>query len=135
MTNEHTSGVFSLLQHLIPARTLVAPLHRHSGEDEYSFILEGRVGALLGEEELIAEVGDLVFKPRGQWHTFWNAGDEPARVLEIISPGGFEKAFREMHALGDGLNPDTMAEIAAKYGAEADFERTGPIIERLGLIF
>lgn len=56
-------------------------------------------------------------------------------MLEIISPGGFEKAFREMHALGDGLNPDTMAEIAAKYGTEADFERTGPIIERLGLIF
>ena len=91
---------FSLLQHLMPPRALAAPLHRHSREDEYSFVLEGRVGALLGEEEVFAEAGDLIFKPRGQWHTFWNAGDEPARILEIISPGGFEQAFREMHALG-----------------------------------
>jgi oxalate decarboxylase/phosphoglucose isomerase-like protein (cupin superfamily) len=47
---------------------------------------EGRVGALWGDDVLIAQPGDLVFKPRNQWHTFWNAGDEPARILEIISP-------------------------------------------------
>jgi len=110
-------------------------LHRHSREDEYSFVLEGRIGALLGEEEVIAEAGDLVFKPRGQWHTFWNAGDEPARILEIISPGGFEQAFREMHALQDGLDPEKMTAIAARYGADTDFERTSPLIERHGLTF
>ncbi len=132
---DESGGGFSLLQHLMPAKTLAAPLHRHSREDEYSFILEGRVGALLGDEEVVADVGDLVFKPRAQWHTFWNAGDTPARVLEIISPGGFEKAFREMHALGDDLDPEKMAAIAANYGTEADFERTGALIERLALIF
>jgi mannose-6-phosphate isomerase-like protein (cupin superfamily) len=126
---------FSLLQHLMPARALAAPLHRHSREDEYSFVLEGRIGALLGEEEVLAEVGDLVFKPRGQWHTFWNAGDQPARILEIISPGGFEQAFREMHALGDELDPEKMTVIAARYGCEADFERTPKVIERHGLSF
>jgi mannose-6-phosphate isomerase-like protein (cupin superfamily) len=52
-------------------------LHRHTREDEYSYVLEGRMGALLGEEVLVAGPGDLVFKPRNQWHTFWNAGDEP----------------------------------------------------------
>ena len=40
--------------------------------------------------------GDLVHKPRNQWHTFWNAGDEPCRILEIISPAGFEEFFREL---------------------------------------
>ena len=126
---------FSLLQHLMPGRALAAPLHRHSREDEYSFVLEGRVGALLGDEEVFADAGDLIFKPRGQWHTFWNVGDRPALILEIISPGGFERAFREMHALGEGLDFDKMAEIAQRYGCDVDFERTPAVIERHGLNF
>ncbi len=130
-----SGGGFSMLEHLMPPRALAAPLHRHTLEDEYSYVLEGRVGALLGDEEVFGEVGDLIFKPRNQWHTFWKAGDVPARILEIISPGGFEEAFREMHALGDGLDPETMAEIGARYGGEVDFDGTMPIIERHGLVF
>src|SRR5919107_959903 len=76
-------------------RALAAPLHRHTREDEYSYVLEGRMGALLGDEVVEAGPGDLVFKPRNQWHTFWNAGDEPCRILEIISPAGFEHFFAE----------------------------------------
>lgn len=129
------NGSFALLQHLMPPRALAAPLHRHSREDEFSFVLEGRLGALLGEDEVIAEAGDLVFKPRGQWHTFWNAGDQPAVILEIISPGGLEQAFREMHALQDELDPEKIAVIAARVGCETDFEATAAIIERLGLVF
>jgi mannose-6-phosphate isomerase-like protein (cupin superfamily) len=49
-------------------------------EDEYSYVLEGRMGAQLGADIVLADVGDLVFKPRGQWHTFWNAGDGPCRI-------------------------------------------------------
>jgi len=82
---------FSLVEHPMSPRALAAPLHRHSNEDEYSFVLEGRVGMQLGEDTLVAGPGELVFKPRGQWHAFWNAGDEPARMLEIISPAGFER--------------------------------------------
>lgn len=130
-----SGGGFSLVEHLMPPHALAAPVHRHTLEDEYSYVLEGRVGALLGEEEVFGGVGDLIFKPRNQWHTFWNAGDTPARILEIISPGGFEEAFREMHALGDELDPETMSGIAARYGVEADFERTMPVVERHGLIF
>ena len=88
---EESGGGFSLVEHPIPPKTLCAPLHKHSREDEYSFVLEGRLGALLGDEVVYGAPGDLVFKPRGQWHTFWNAGDEPARILEIISPAGFER--------------------------------------------
>ncbi len=87
---------FSLVEHPMPPKALAAPLHRHSREDEYSFVIEGRMGALLGEEVLEAGPGDLVFKPRDQWHTFWNAGDEPCRILEIISPAGFERFFDEL---------------------------------------
>ena len=85
-----TGATFSLVEHPIPPRTLVAPLHIHEREDEYSYVLEGRMGAQLGDDVVYAEPGDLVFKPRNQWHTFWNAGDTTCRILEIISPSGFE---------------------------------------------
>ena len=74
---EESGGGFSLVEHPVPPRSLCAPLHRHHGVDEYSFVLEGRMGALLGDDVIYAEAGDLAFKPRDQWHTFWNAGDEP----------------------------------------------------------
>ena len=96
---EETGGGFSLVEHPIPPRTLVAPLHRHSREDEYSFVLEGRMGAILGDDVIYAETGEFAFKPRDQWHTFWNPDDSPCRILEIISPGGFEHFFDQLAAL------------------------------------
>ena len=89
---------FALVEHPMQPRALAAPMHRHHREDEYSFVLEGSIGALLEDSVAIGNPGDLIFKPREQWHTFWNAGDAPARVLEIISPAGFENYFRELGA-------------------------------------
>ncbi len=51
------------------------------------------MGLQLGEQVVYGEAGDLVFKPRDVWHSFWNAGDEPARLLEVNSPAGFEHFF------------------------------------------
>src|SRR5215470_583028 len=94
-------------------RHLAAPLHRHNREDEYSFVLEGRMGALLGDDVVEAGPGDLVYKPRGQWHTFWNAGDSECRILEIISPAGFEKFFEELIAAGGPVaaGPEKMTDL------------------------
>ena len=72
-----SSSRFSLVEHPMEPRALAAPLHRHRNEDEYSFVIEGRIGADLGGEIVFGDRGDLIFKPRNQWHTFWNAGDEP----------------------------------------------------------
>src|SRR3982075_1542989 len=112
---DESGGGFSLVEHPMEPRALAAPLHRHNREDEYSFVLEGRVGADLGGEIVYGEVGDLIFKPRGQWHTFWNAGDSPARILEIISPAGFEKFFDKVTELaGRGeLDPARMVALAS----------------------
>ena len=133
-----SDGAFSLVEHPMPPRTLGAPLHRHRNEDEYSYVLEGRVGALLGEEVVYGEPGDLIFKPRGQWHTFWNAGDERARILEFISPGGFEGYFErlsELVAAGGPPDPAKIAEIAAAYDLELDPDSIPRLCAEYGLRF
>jgi quercetin dioxygenase-like cupin family protein len=134
---EEAGGDFSLVEHPMPPRSLAAPLHRHTREDEYSYVLEGKLGALLGDEVVIAEPGDLVFKPRDQWHTFWNAGDEPARILEIIAPGGFEDFFDELVDMGGALqaDPAELGALAARYGLEMDPESVPGLLERFNLRF
>jgi mannose-6-phosphate isomerase-like protein (cupin superfamily) len=136
-----SGGTFSLVEHPIPPRTLVAPLHLHEREDEYSYVLEGRMGAQLGEDVEFAEAGDLVFKPRNQWHTFWNAGDTPCRILEIISPAGFEHFFNELgermaaaQAVSVAQVPDLGA-LGARYGHYFQPESIARICAEQGLVY
>jgi quercetin dioxygenase-like cupin family protein len=132
-----SGGGFSLIEHPMAPRALAAPLHRHAREDEYSFILEGSVGALLGDEVLIGKPGDLIFKPRNQWHTFWNAGDQSARLLEIISPAGFEQFFAELDDLGGitRADPAALGAICQRYALEMDPSSIPSLVERFGLRF
>jgi mannose-6-phosphate isomerase-like protein (cupin superfamily) len=138
MIDSATSGErFSLVEHPMPPRALGAPLHRHHREDEYSYVLEGRMGALLGDEVLEAGPGDLVFKPRGEWHTFWNAGDEPCRILEIISPAGFEGFFEELVDLGGVAQapPEQLGALCERYALEMNPDSVPDLIERFGVRF
>jgi mannose-6-phosphate isomerase-like protein (cupin superfamily) len=124
-----TGGRFALVEHRFEPHSLAAPMHRHHREDEYTFVLQGRIGAVLGGEEVVAEEGDLVFKPRDQWHTFWNPSDEPARVLELISPAGLEQFFRWLmdHPEPD---PEALAAAAAPYHCDVDPEATRSLLAR-----
>jgi mannose-6-phosphate isomerase-like protein (cupin superfamily) len=132
-----TEGGFSLVEHPMGPRRLAAPLHRHNREDEYSFVLEGRMGALLGDDVVEAGPGDLVYKPRGQWHTFWNAGDEECRILEIIAPAGFESFFEELVGAGGPVTagPETMQYLSEKYGIEFQPDSIPGLCERFGVSF
>lgn len=124
---------FSVVHHPIAPRALAAPLHYHHKEDEYSFVLEGTLGALLGDEVVTAGPGSWVFKPRGQWHTFWNAGDTPCHIIEVISPAGFEDYFREVAAAWGDL--EAFARINEKYSLEMDFESVPELCRRFRLTF
>ena len=130
-----TDGRFALVQHLFAPKALAAPMHRHRNEDEFTYVLNGRIGAVIEGHEVVAEAGDLLCKPRGQWHTFWNAGDEPAVCLELISPAGLEELFRSFASLTEPPTPEVLAGLAIEYGCEIDFARTLPLVERLGLVF
>ncbi|MCU1570856.1 MAG: cupin protein [Naasia sp.] len=127
---------FALVEHLLSSHALAAPLHRHTREDEYSFILAGRMGALLGDDVVEAGPGDLVHKPRDQWHTFWNAGDEPCRLLEIISPAGFERFFAELVAMGGSLraDPAELGALSERYGLEMMPESVPELMQRFGVV-
>lgn len=124
---------FSVVHHPIAPRALASPLHFHHKEDEYSYVLEGTLGALLGEEVVTAGPGSWVFKPRGQWHAFWNAGDTPCHIIEVISPAGFENYFREVAAAWGDL--ERFAQINQKYHLEMDFESIPELCQRFGLTF
>src|SRR6266849_6610533 len=107
-----TGGACAVVEHPIEPGRLVLP-HVHLHEDEYSYVLEGTIGARVGDNEGVAGPGSYLIKPRGLMHTFWNAGPGPARLLEVIPPAGFEKYFAELAEAGD---PDRRQELAAKYG-------------------
>jgi mannose-6-phosphate isomerase-like protein (cupin superfamily) len=130
-----TDTRFSLVEHPIPPRALAAPLHRHNREDEYSYVLKGRMGALLGDDVVEAGPGDLVYKPRDQWHTFWNAGDEPCLILELISPAGFEQFFAELAPITAGGEPDpeAMGELCARYALDIQPDSVVELTRRFGL--
>ena len=130
-----SGGGFSLVEHPMSSRALGAPLHRHAREDEYSYVTQGRVGALLGDHVLEAGPGTLIFKPRNQWHTFWNAGDEPARILEIISPAGFERYFVELVALGGSraATPEALRSLGQRYALEVNPQSIPDLLERFQL--
>jgi mannose-6-phosphate isomerase-like protein (cupin superfamily) len=133
--SEDSDGRFSLVEHPMRPLALGSPLHRHTNEDEYSFVLEGKMGAVLGEDVVYGEPGDLIFKPRGQWHAFWNAIDGPTRILEVISPGGFEGYFEELGEVfaAGPPDPEKIAAVAAKYQLEIQPESIPRLIEEHGL--
>ncbi|WP_380676682.1 cupin domain-containing protein [Salinigranum sp. GCM10025319] len=132
--DESESGV-AVVEHTLPPRTLGAPLHRHSHEDEISFVLDGTLGVQEGETVSTVETGGVVVKKRDVWHTFWNAGDGPLRFLEFIAPGEFAAYFEEVADVVSDGPPDeqTMArvgEICARYDLEMKPESVPTLMER-----
>jgi quercetin dioxygenase-like cupin family protein len=133
---ETSGGGFALVEHPIAPRSLAAPMHLHEREDEYSYVVEGEVGIQVGDQVTVGRPGDLVFKPRGIWHAFWNPGEAPARLLEIISPAGFERYFEEVAPLlaGDGP-PDVHAvqELQSRYRLTMDMGSVERLVNEHGL--
>ncbi len=108
-----TGGSISIVEHPMEPGRMVPP-HVHHDEDEVSYVLEGTFGVRVGDEVGYAGPGSYVWKPRGVAHTFWNEGPDPARLLEIIQPAGFEVFFAR---LGE-------AAVAAGSPEEFDAART-----------
>jgi mannose-6-phosphate isomerase-like protein (cupin superfamily) len=117
-----TAGAASFVVHPMQPRTLGSPVHTHTREDEWTYVLEGTVGIQVGGQVVAAHAGDLVLKPRGVPHAFWNPTDEPARLLEMITPGGFESYFEGLGRILAAPEPDLAAlgDLAARHGVAMD---------------
>ncbi len=116
---EQTNGLVSIVEHPFPVGACVPP-HLHTKEDEYSIVTEGEIGFRSGDREVVLGPGGYITKPRGEAHAMWNAGKVPARMIEVISPAGFEHFFWGVGevAAGRAAGPDTVARLARKHGLE-----------------
>ena len=130
-----TGGAFAIVEHEFRPGALVPP-HIHTREDEHSIVTRGLIGFRSGDSEVVLGPGGYITKPRGEAHAMWNAGPEPARMIEVISPAGFELFFRavvDMLAAGD-TDPDRGAALAAEHGLRfVDTPWLADVIRRFGL--
>lgn len=133
LSSAATGGAFGLVEHDLPAGQLGSPVHTHEREDEYSYVLSGTLTAQVGDDVIEADPGDLVVKPRGIPHAFWNAGSEPVRFLELISPGGFEEYFFELAAPFNARDMAAMDEIRERYKLDLRMETIPVLLEQNGL--
>jgi hypothetical protein len=126
----------AIIELTVPPGRLAAPLHRHSREDEISFVVAGQMGALLGDRVIQARPGAYVLKPRGEWHTFWNASDADLRIMELIVPGGLEllvERLAPMVRAGAAFDLAAIEQVGAEYGVEFDFDSVPAICRKFGV--
>jgi quercetin dioxygenase-like cupin family protein len=122
---EMTGGAFSIVEHPLDPGRLIPP-HIHLREDELSYVLRGEIGVRIGDRDYVAGPGAYVFKPRGIPHTFWNAGPEPAHLLEVIAPAGFEHFFAALGELTATCSPEELPERRAELALEYDHHFVHP---------
>ena len=133
---EQTGGSFAIVEHPIQPRVLVDP-HIHRNEDELSYVLEGTIWARVGDREVEADTGSYVWKPRGVLHAIWNPGPEPARILEVISPAGFERLFDQVAAVLEHpseTSEDEVYDLCRQYGLSFDRSWLPDLESRFGLM-
>ena len=98
------------------------PLHRHSREDEWFFILDGEITAEIDGCRTVLHAGDSAFAPRGTAHTFQNFDSVTGRMLVMVTPGAsFQQFFEELSSLNKGLPaPDLVRteQLMKDYGLE-----------------
>ena len=123
---ETTGGAVAVIEHQAP-RGAGSPLHVHSREDEWFYVLEGELTFWVGGEVSVAPAGTFVFGPKGIPHTFIVSSEE-ARFLLVTEPAGFEQFMRAVGEPAARLEipppatepPDVAAltAAAAQYGIE-----------------
>lgn len=105
--SEETGGEYSLYEVTVPPQLGATP-HIHHRETEAYYVLDGEVEFLRGEHTVRARVGEFVFVPRGVVHGFTNVGQEPARFLGIVTPGGLHEKL--LSGLGEPAKTETLPE-------------------------
>lgn len=120
-----TDGAFAVVEHPLDPGRLIPP-HIHHREHELSYVVRGEIGVRIGDRDYTAGPGSYVFKPKDIPHTFWNAGPEPAHLVELIFPAGFEEFFARLGELTATCPPEELAERRAELALEYDHHFVHP---------
>jgi quercetin dioxygenase-like cupin family protein len=129
------TGSIAIVEHVFAPKALVPP-HRHTREDETSYVVTGEIGFRADGQEVSLGPGGYIVKPRGELHSMWNAGSTPARMIEIVTPAGFERYFVELAeavAAAGGPHPEAIIPVAERYGLSFDFSGVPDLVARHGL--
>jgi quercetin dioxygenase-like cupin family protein len=137
VTAEKSGGSLTIEEWGLPPGQMI-PLHTHTREDECNFVLEGELTCDVGGEIVVASAGSYVLKPRNVPHALYNAGTGPVRVLEILTPGGFESyfdAYEEIvsRTMDGEERRRARAELGARYGVSWHDERIPEVRARFGI--
>jgi quercetin dioxygenase-like cupin family protein len=134
--SKSVNGSAAIVEHTVEPKSIGAPMHKHTYEDEISYVLEGELSVIQNGKVQTVTPGQYIVKPRGIFHTFWNTGNERIRFIEVITPGNFEYYFAELAPfLETGKPPqmDKVRETGAKYGLIVDPTGAEDIIKKYGL--
>jgi mannose-6-phosphate isomerase-like protein (cupin superfamily) len=136
LSGSDTQGAFAVVEAPIKPRSLAGPLHVHHREDGWWYVLEGELAAQVGEHEITAGPGDLVFAPKRVPHTYWNPGSAPARYLEIFMPAGLEEYLTRLGTLiADGASAgiESALALSGEYQLDMDWDSVSRLTEKHGV--
>jgi quercetin dioxygenase-like cupin family protein len=120
VSSDDTDGRLAAIEYDVPAGYPGPPLHIHPAFDEHFYVIGGELEFRLDDETVRAGPGDSLYAHGDQPHTFSNPSGEVARMLLTISPGGFERFFRDLAAAANGGFPDP--QVAARINSEHGVE-------------
>ena len=136
LSGTDSGGALAIIEAPIGPRTLAGPLHTHRNEDALWYVVEGEIGAQVGDRVFHGGPQTIVLAPRGIPHTYWNPSDVPARYLEVAWPAGLEHFVAGLaHVVedGDGDLMEGVSRISAVFGIEMDWDCVPELIERHGV--
>ena len=141
VTAERFGGGLTIIEWGLPPGAMIPP-HTHSREDECNFVLRGEMTCDVGGTLIVAPAGSYVLKPRNVPHALCNTGTEPVRVMEILTPGGFERYFDEYEEIASRFasgeideegRMSARAELGERYGVTWHDERIPEARARFGI--
>ncbi len=116
---------FSVVEYRVPPRFSPPPLlHRQTREDAAVYLLDGELHHWFADGDRVVTAGTLVHLPAGAWFRWANERDEPARMLCVFAPAGFERFFLELGRMVEDAGWDPRAvgahigPLRARYGDE-----------------
>jgi mannose-6-phosphate isomerase-like protein (cupin superfamily) len=141
---EQTNNQFSCWERVIPPKTMGPSPHVHKDLDEVIRVLKGKVTVMVGEELFEVEEGGWHLRPHGLVHTFWNATNEPALVMEIYPNQNLEVFLEELNQhLSELKKRDIQAnseeaikridELEKEWGIVSYHDQRKPLMEKFGL--